>query len=148
MARDIKFIQDSDGYWDIDFENGDFKWTEGLDTAMYMSVLGEKRASQSQVKEPILRRGHFTNIFNEIENYQVGSLLWLYIDQSVNSASNATLAKSAIDDGLSWMIDDSILLDVETQIVRNGTLMTINIELISSLDSQSNYYDLFINTVN
>ena len=46
------------------------------------------------------------------------------------------------------MIDDSILLDVETQIVRNGTLMTINIELISSLDSQSNYYDLFINTVN
>lgn len=148
MARDIKLIQDSNGDWDIDFENGDFKLTSGLDTALYMSVLGEARASSSQVKEATLRRGHFTNIFNQVEDYQVGSLLWLYIDQARNTEANASLAQNAVNKGLSWMLEDDILTDVITNIQRSGTNMTIDIEAKSKLDRQSQYYDLFINTVN
>ena len=50
MTIDIKFKQIA-GDWDIDFLNGDIEMTNGLDTALYLSVLAEKRASLSQVSE-------------------------------------------------------------------------------------------------
>lgn len=146
MAQDIKLIQDSNGDWDIDFENGDFKLTSGLDTALYMSVLCEKRASPSQVKEPTLRRGHFTNIFNSVQDYEVGSLLWLYTYQARNTQSNASLAEQAINQGLSWLLEDNILTKINTSISRSGNSMTVNIDVKTKFDSNSNYYDLFINT--
>lgn len=148
MARDIQFIQDSEGNWDIDFENGDFKFTDGLDTALYLSVLGEKRASASQVKESILRRGHFTNIFNKVENYEVGSLLWLYINQSKNTDRNLLLAENAINEGLSWFLDDNILTKIETSVSKTKNGLNIEINLISSLDNNNSYYNLFVATFN
>ena len=77
MAIDIQFVQDEDGDWDIDFENGDFKLTDGLDTALYLSIFGEKRATSSEVAIPELRRGHFTNEFSSVENYQIGNTAWI-----------------------------------------------------------------------
>ena len=108
MAIDLKFKQDSNGDWDIDFANGDFELTDGLDTAVYMSVFCEKRASSSQVSEPNLRRGHFTNEFSKKEGYQVGSFFWLYTEQAKNIDSNLRLIEGAIGDGLAWMIEDNI----------------------------------------
>ena len=87
MTIDIKFKQIA-GNWDIDFLNGDIEMTNGLDTALYLSVLAEKRASLSQVSESTLRRGHFANDFNDIIGYQVGCLLWLYAKQAKNFEIN------------------------------------------------------------
>ena len=146
MARDIKFKQNNQGQWDIDFVNGDFEMTQGLDTAIYLSVLGEKRASPSQVTDPTLRRGHFTNEFSDIEGYEVGSLLWLYTQQSKNTLSNLSLIESAVQDGLKWLVEDKIVSKVEVVATKQNTGVNIGITLINKLQKDSKYYDLFINT--
>ena len=137
MAIDLKFKQDSKGNWDIDFANGDFELTNGLDTAIYMSVFCEARASASQVSEPTNRRGHFTNIFNRVEGYQVGSLLWLYTTQSKNTESNLKLI---------WMIEDGLISKIEVTATKSGTGVDLNIGLINELQKDSKYYNLFLAT--
>tara|TARA_R110000787_G_scaffold11537_1_gene38112 strand:+ start:4702 stop:5142 length:441 start_codon:yes stop_codon:yes gene_type:complete len=146
MAIDLKFKQDSKGNWDIDFANGDFELTNGLDTAIYMSVFCEARASASQVSEPTNRRGHFTNIFNRVEGYQVGSLLWLYTTQSKNTESNLKLIEGAVFNGLKWMIEDGLISKIEVTATKSGTGVDLNIGLINELQKDSKYYNLFLAT--
>ena len=146
MAIDLKFKQDCKGNWDIDFANGDFELTNGLDTAIYMSVFCEARASSSQVSEPTNRRGHFTNIFNRVEGYQVGSLLWLYTTQSKNTESNLKLIEGAVFNGLKWMIEDGLISKIEVTATKSGTGVDLNIGLINELQKDSKYYNLFLAT--
>lgn len=146
MARDIKLIQDKrNSIWDIDFENGDFALTEGLDTALYLSVLGEARASESQVANPVLRRGHFTNIFSDVQDYEIGSLLWFF-SQQPNTESNKTLTEDSIRKSLQWMLDDSIVSNAEVLVSRNSNGYKVDVSLTNQEQDQSNYYDLFIKT--
>lgn len=145
MARDIKLFQDKDGNWDIDFENGDFALTEGLDTALYLSVLGEARASESQVANPVLRRGHFSNIFSKVQGYEIGSLLWFY-SQQPNTESNKTLAEDSVRESLQWMLDDSILSNTNVSLSRNSIGYNIEANLTGQDQNSGNYYDSFIRT--
>ena len=146
MAIDIKFKQNSANQWDIDFINGDIEMTNGLDTALYLSVFGEKRALPSQVSEPTLRRGHFTNEFNDIKGYEVGSLFWLYTSQSKNTESNLSLIENSVYDGLKWMIQDKIVSKINITATKSGTGVNLEIDLINKLQKDSKYYNLFIAT--
>lgn len=146
MAIDIKFKQNSNNDWDIDFANGDFEMTNGLDTALYLSVFGEKRASSTQVSEPTSRRGHFTNDFNDVAGYEVGSLIWLYTYQAKNTSSNLSLIESSAYDGLKWLVEDQIISKVDVAATKLGNGVTLEIELINKLKQDSKYYNLFIAT--
>lgn len=148
MSIDFKFKQDEFGNWDIDFANGDIEMTQGLDTAIYLSIISENRASASQIKDARLRRGHFTNEFNNIQNSEVGSLVWYYSGQVVNTDSNVSLIQDAITDCLSWILDQGIASDLEVSIEKKGSGLNIDIELISELTPENQYYNLFLNTVN
>ncbi len=147
MAIDIKLNQGT-YHWDIDFSGGDIETTQGLDSAIYLSILSENRASASQIKDARLRRGHFTNEFNNIQNSEVGSLVWYYSGQVVNTESNASLIQEAITDSLSWILDQGIASDVDVSVVRVGSGLTVSIELKSELKPENQYYNLFFNTVN
>jgi len=146
MSRDIKFTQDSNGDWDINFTNGDFEMTEGLDTALYLSVFSNKRASASQVTESILRRGHFTNEFSQVAGYEVGSLLWLYTEQAKNTSNNLSLIEGSVYDGLKWMIEDKIISKIDIAASKSGTGVTLEIDLINKFQKDSQYYNLFVAT--
>lgn len=148
MSIDFKFKQDGLDNWDINFSGGDIEATQGLDSAIYLSILSENRASSSQIKDSRSRRGHFANEFNNIQNSEVGSLVWYYTQQAVNTQANASLIQNAIRDSLSWILDQGIASDLEVNIERKGNGLTINIELISELTPENQYYNLFFNTVN
>lgn len=145
MAIDFKLNEDK-GYWDIDFSNGDIASTNSLDTAIYMSIFCEKRASQSQVSEPSLRRGHFTNMFNKVSDYEVGSLFWLYTNQAkINQITLSLIENSALD-GLKWLIEDKIFDKIEVNATKvNDTQITLTINLINNQKTDSLYYNLIIN---
>ena len=64
MPRDIELTQDKNNNFVIDFENGDFKLTDGLDTAIFMSVFAEKRATKTHVIKPNIR----DNSYEEYNN--------------------------------------------------------------------------------
>lgn len=142
MAIDFKLIQDGKG-WDLDIENGDFAKTDSLDTAVYMSVFCEKRAEQ--ISEPSLRRGHFTNQFNKVAGYQVGSLLWLYTDQAKQTTSNLSLIEGAVSNGLQWLIDDKIISQVKVKAEAKNGEVSIGVDLINKLQANNKYYNLFVN---
>ena len=129
MTQDIKLFQDGNNNWDISFENGDFTLTQGLDTSIYMSIFCEKRASNNEVPNSILRRGHFSNEFSRVENFEVGSKLWLYIEQARNTEQNTFLIKD---------------IDISTNF--KGSKLQINIEVIGKSQENTENYNLLINT--
>lgn len=142
MAIDLK-INDAKGFWDLSVENGDLAKTDSLDTAIYMSVFCEKRAEK--INNQINKRGHFTNEFTPVTGYQVGSLLWLYTEQARNTDANLSLIQSSVKDGLKWLTEDKILSKVEVGATRTETGVNIDINLINKLQSNSKYYNLFVN---
>lgn len=148
MARDIEFIQDDDGNWDIDFASGDFKMTDGLDTALYLSIFAEKRASASEVTVPQLRRGHFTDEFSSVEGYQMGNTSWIEIDQAKDTDSNVSLIESKWTEGLSWMIEDNIVAKTSVSAIKESGSITAEINLTNQSEQDSSYFNLFINTFN
>ena len=54
--QDILIEQQSDGTFDIEFENGDFKSTTGLDTAIIMSLFIEQLKRFSPIQTVLGRR--------------------------------------------------------------------------------------------
>lgn len=148
MSSDIKLKQDENGTWDIDFLNGDFELTDSLDTAVYMSVFCEKRASSSEVKEPRLRRGHFTNEFSNVQGYEIGSKLWLFTQQAKNTEKNLASIEETITNGLKWMIEDNIISKSDVKATKENTRVRIEITLTSKTKEASNYYNMFVNTFN
>lgn len=148
MARDIKLTQGSNGLYDIDFDDGDFDLTDGLDTAIILSIFAEKRASKTQIVEPLLRRGHFTNEFSELENYEVGSKQWLFSEQAANSESNLSLLENAIRDGLQWMIQDDIISNSTVSASKNNSRINIDVNLTGKSKDDAINYNTFINTFN
>ncbi len=147
MPRDIELTQDINSNFTIDFENGDFKLTDGLDTAISMSIFAEKRASKSQKKEPNLRRGHFSNEFNDIEGYEVGNTGWLNIDQAPNNKSNASSLESAYINGLQWFTQDNITSRNNVETAISGDKIDIDVELEGENEEDSTLFNAFINTV-
>jgi phage gp46-like protein len=146
MPSDIKFIKTKNGTYDIDFENGDFALTDGLDSAILLSIFGEKRAPKEKVRDPLKRRGHFSNEFADIEGYQVGSTQWLYTEQSENSESNTTELENSIKDGLKWFVDDKICKRTNVKATKKSDGVIVDIELQGNSKEESKYYNAFINT--
>lgn len=142
MAIDFKFDQ-SKGYFDFSIENGDIAKTDSIDTAVYMSVFCEKRTNK--ISEPSLRRGHFTDQFNAVSGYQIGSILWFYIDQAKQIERDLPLIENAINDGLRWLIDDNIISKTITKATIVDNQLKIEVELINQLQTNSKYYNLFLN---
>lgn len=146
MPSDIKFVKDEKGSYDIDFENGDFALTDGLDTAILLSIFAEKRATRSQVEDPLKRRGHFSNEFASVEGYQVGSTQWLFTEQAENSESNTTQLENSIKDGLRWFVDDKICKKINVNANQKSNGVDVDIELQGNNKEESTYYNAFINT--
>jgi len=142
MAIDLKLTSKKD-YWDLDIENGDIATTDSLDTALYMSVFCEKRSNK--VSEPTLRSGHFTNAFNRVAGYEIGSLLWLYVTQAKQTQSNLTFIETSVKDGLKWMIDDGIISKINVKATKQNTKVNVEVDLINKLQVNSKYYNLFLN---
>ena len=99
-------------YFDIDFENGDIKTTNGFETALLMSVLGEKRALQSEVPAPERQRGWWGNEALDFADYEIGSKLWL-LAQARQTQVNLNHAQTYVRDSLQWFVDDGFLDEVE-----------------------------------
>lgn len=136
-----------ENYYDISFTDGDFTLTQGLETALFMSVLCEVRDDSIEV--PQMRGGWAGNQLQPIVGYEQGSLLWTLYQSSAKS-DNTTKAQQYIEDGLQWLIDDGIAKDieVETNIVANDNLI-VKITATRNDNTQDvSFFNLWLNTIN
>lgn len=121
-----------------DFANGDF-----FDTSLLYSLLGERRASASEVPVSQNRRGW---IGNEGKDFENGSKLWLYYQARISRTVLNGVADAAFR-GLSWLVEDGLVVDITTNaILQDGVvILIVEIERFNSV-VERRYYELWENT--
>ncbi len=137
----------SDELYDIDFDSeGDIETTEGLETAVILSLFGEKRASASDVASAESRRGWWGNLLNQVEDYQVGSKLWL-LEQARLTQETINSSRTFAQEGFQWFIEDNLLDNVLVKTNFTDSGIKINIDLLRAQNKVfSKSYDLWENT--
>lgn len=116
------------GYYDLDVVSGDLAITNGLETAILMSLFVDKRAYASEVPRPELRRGWWGNLVGDYVNYNIGSKLWL-LNQARRTQTNLNLAKTYAYDCLQWMLDEKLAtnINVDASYVNQNLKLDINL---------------------
>ena len=139
MKRDIKLTL-SNNVFDIAIEDGDLASEEGFDTAIYTSLFTDSRASESQVLAPENRRGWLGDLASDVEERQLGGLLWL----AEQRRHNQDTLNEVIDysrKSLNWMVEDNIAQKIEVSgeiIPRSG--IALDIVITSPKGFTSNHY--------
>ncbi|MCK5019188.1 MAG: phage GP46 family protein [Candidatus Peribacteraceae bacterium] len=143
MKRDIKLILES-GAFDIAIETGDLENEEGFDTAIWVSLFTDARAGETQVLSPENRRGWLGNTVSDIEERQLGGLLWLAEQRRLTQDTLNELIDYARK-SLNWMVEDNIAQKVEVDgeiVPRNGMALSITITSREGITS-SHYIPLW-----
>jgi phage gp46-like protein len=145
-VNDIYLAKNRNGIYDISFSSGDFKKTQGLDTAIINSLNIDQRAEASEVATPQNRRGNIIDELNNESDFQIGSKLWLLSQKRANQET-ASLAESYASECLQWLVDDGI---AQTVIV-SGILKNDNIVLSTTIKQSdgttfNKSYDLWSKT--
>lgn len=145
--QDILIEKDNDNLYDISFEDGDFKLTDGLDTAIVLSLFTDGRADSSEVSEPILRRGWIGNEQNENEDDYFGSKLWLLEQARINNDTSNRVT-SFSQDALSWMINSDYAkkLDINSEISDKDKIRINIVFTTINNKTESRQYKLWQNT--
>ena len=106
---DLAYTVDDDGIVDIsiDPETGDLVTTDGLETAILVSLFSDRRAYEDVVADPLERRGWIGDLVSEVPNDRHGSGLWLY-EQHRLTDEVATGVRIEAEAALRWMVDDGL----------------------------------------
>lgn len=144
---DFKMVKQSDGIYDLEIDtDGDLKKVDSFDTAIFMSLLTEKRADISEQVVPELRRGWWGNESNDVIDYEIGAKLWL-LDQARNIQDVANTGVTYALDCLQWLLDDNYLKDIIVTSTRTVSNITLNIKLIRDDNKVERlFYELWENT--
>lgn len=111
---DLAFDQDEDGIFDLVIEDGDFKLTEGFETALLVSLFSDRRAYLDEVPDPEKRRGWIGDLVSEKPGDKIGSGLWFY-EQSRLSVDDENGVRDEAEKSLDWTITDSWITHVQAQ---------------------------------
>lgn len=147
MTTDIELTQDSQGRFDIAIESGDIKSVDSLETALYVSLFTDARATDQQVFTPEYRRGWIGNLASPVEGRQLGGLMWL-IDQRRLTQTTLNEVVDYARKSLQWMVDDGLC--VKTAV--SGSIIPargiqLNITITSKEGAtESRYVDLWSRT--
>lgn len=140
---DLKLKQ-INGEFKISFTNGDFTLTNGLDTAIAMSIFCEKR--DNSIEDPLQRGGWWGNELQPVNGYEQGSLIWTQYQSRVNE-QEASKARDSLLDGMNWFLQKNIASDVKVTCNVEGNSIKSNIDLYRNNNTQeAQSYDLWKNT--
>lgn len=141
MTIDVLMKRGVDGIYDIEWdENGDLLTTNGLESALDISILGEVRANEAEIIIPQRRRGWWGSA---VLGYEQGSKLWL-LSQDRKTEENRVLSEEYAKKALQWMLDDKIAREiiVNSEFTFDGLL--IKIKLIAQDNTViSRYYEMW-----
>jgi phage gp46-like protein len=146
MIKDLALVLTKGGYYDISFDNGDFKLTEGLETAIWMSIFCEKR--DPEIIDWQAQKGWVGDQLND-DGFQIGSLLWT-LNQSKSDDETIIEAQSIIEDCLEWLLTQNYANEVIVSIYKNlaQTGLIANIDLIRNDNVKENLsFDLWNKTI-
>jgi len=133
---DIKLERNTQGFYDIDFENGDLKFDDSFDTSINITVFADRRADESEQPNNEFRRGWWGNLFATVEDFEIGSKLWL-LYQSRATENTLNNGISHLRNAFQWYVTDGHLDNVEV----SGVLSESNIDFTVDLIRSNNVVD-------
>lgn len=137
---DLAFEQGDDGLFDLIIEDGDFKPTEGLETALLVSLFSDRRAYADEVPDPLKRRGTIIDLVPEEPGDKYGSGLWFY-EQSRLSTEVRNGVRNEAEMSLQWTVADRLATFVQAEATREpaNRLLNLNISLTALDGGLSSY---------
>lgn len=133
------------GVYDFTLDSeGDINTKNFFDTSILMSLFAERRATSAEIPTSHLRRGWIGN--ESSDDFEIGSKLWLYEQARLNLDSINGI-KSAIKEGLKWMVDDGIAISITVGVVVSDNTTIVEV-IITKPNSKVEhmYFDLWENT--
>jgi len=128
MGIDLALNENFDLYLDA---QGDLASTEGLDTAVKVSVLSHIRVTAAEEPIPERRRGWIGNAPEIIQGAELGSRLWL-LEQRKNLEEHASEAEDYMNQSLEWMVDSGVCSRVEPVISTSLTGLDGTVKIVSN----------------
>ncbi|MCP4552351.1 MAG: hypothetical protein GY834_09985, partial [Bacteroidetes bacterium] len=144
MSQDILVVQNSDGIFDIQFENGDLKGDPGLTTAVNISLFTDSRAPSDIVSLPENQRGWMGNLVSTVIGRELGGLVWL-TDQRRLTQDTLNDSIDYSNKALEWMVTDGLLtsIDVTGEIIpRLGVQLKIILVAVNGI-TETRYFKLW-----
>lgn len=144
MTTDVRMVCVDDGYFDLVIDgNGDFLNGDFFDSSIEYAILGERRASESEVPQSSLRRGW---IGNEEKDFENGSKIWLFEQERITRTVLNGLKDAALD-SLNYLITDELVQDItaEITVVSRIVILTLTIQRFQS-KVEKRYFTLWENT--
>ncbi|MBR2678568.1 MAG: phage GP46 family protein [Bacilli bacterium] len=141
MAIDVIMKTGSDGLYDIEWDkNGDLLTTNGLESALDISILGELRADESEMVIPQNRRGWWGST---VLGYEQGSKLWL-LSQARKTEENRILSEQYAYQALQWMLDSKIAKEITVNSEFTSEGLLVKIKLVAQDNTViSRYYEMW-----
>lgn len=137
--QDVFLKQYDNGFFDIVVEDGNIVGTNGLDSAVYVSVGTDARAEPSQVQSPGRRRGWMGELLESNRDQFAASLLWT-LEQARLTQNTINIAESFIVESMQLLTDQgaarNIYASAEKTDVRSLRVNTT----IESPEGETNEY--------
>jgi phage gp46-like protein len=100
-------------------ETGDFVIDESFDSDIIVSLFCDRRADQSEISQPEFRGGWFGDVVTTLQNYQIGSKLWLTYQSRFNQDTE-TKMQTYVQSCLSWITELGYAQRVQVSVNRQG----------------------------
>lgn len=125
---DLVLTQDDEGIFDLVLDEGagDFETTDGLETAIVVSLFSDRRAYAEEVADPMKRRGWIGDLVSDVPNDRHGSGLWLY-EQSRSRQETVVGVRNEANQALQWMIQERLLLSTTARIANVPDIRTFRL---------------------
>lgn len=137
---DCKLAIDTNGQFDVVLEDGDIATETGFDTAIWVSLFTDARASADQVVLAQHRRGWPGNLVSTVDNRQLGGMLWL-IDQRRLNQATLNEAVDYAQKALNWIVEDNVAQNIEVSgviVPTSGIQLNVTITALSG-ETESRY---------
>ena len=128
---DILLEKNTQGLYDIQFENGDLKSDDSFDTSINITLFTDRRADESEQPNAEYRRGWWGNLFSSVEDFEIGSKLWL-LDQERATDNTLYNGVSHLQNAFQWYVDDGHLQEVQVSGVLGQSNIDFKVDLIRS----------------
>lgn len=136
---DLAYARDEEGLYDLVIDAGarDLATTDGIDSALMVSLFSDARARADEVADPLMRRGWIGNLVAEVPGDNHGSKLWLY-EQRRLSADVEVGLESESEAALAWLVEQRLTRVISADVVRDPAKRAAHLRINGSYpDGQS-----------
>lgn len=134
---DLAVARDAEGIYDLgvdpDVGDADAALTQGLASAIFVSLFSDRRARSDEVASPMLRRGWIGNLVSDVPGDNFGSGLWLYEQSRLTQEVAAAVAGEARN-ALQWMVDDELCSSLSVTVTKDQAARSIMLNVTINLN--------------